>query len=293
MSNTFYSPGKVILSGEHSVVHGYPAIVTQLPIGVTASIGEASTQTKHTSYIDQILEIFSRQFSKDISGITITVQSQLIERAGFGSSAAVAHAVFQALGDYFDITFTKEELFPLVLEAEKLVHGNPSGVDVAAVVHGGTLLFTKNPTPTWEQLQVVTPRSFLLVNSGKAEETTGEMVAKVALKIKTDPSIRGVLTELGTITKSWQEELATSTKYVFDGQLIAQNQKLLEKLGVVGVVAQEMIARITSLGGVAKVTGAGGVVAGSGWLLAYHPNLEVLTDAAIQNGWETQISTVQ
>ncbi len=292
LGKSFFSPGKFILSGEHSVVYGYPALVSPLSVGVTVAVVNDSSSNQR-EYIAEILQLFAATFSKDATGLVVQINSELPEKSGFGSSAAVANAVLQALCDHFAVELSKDQHFSFVLEAEKMIHGNPSGADVAAVVHGQTLLYTKAPIPQWKNVVVKKPRTVLLIQSGAAQESTGEMVALVADKKAQEKEVTQQLEQMAEQTKRWYTELTTGSDSVFPNELVSENNKLLTKLGVVGQRAQQMIAEIEAIGGAAKVTGAGGVAAGSGWLLATHPVIDTLAQFAINHGWETQASTVQ
>ena len=66
--------------------------------------------------------------------------------------------------------------------------------------------------------------------------------------------------------------------------LITQNQRLLEKLGVVSKKAKQIIRLIEKHGGSAKICGAGGIKKGSGMILIYHPNLKKITPLLHQKG---------
>jgi len=106
--------------------------------------------------LEKICNIFERRFVKSsylsfnflvsnnsviTSSLTTHTESNLPMKAGLGSSAAFANAVFLCLLDHFNIKLSKEEIFKLVLEAEECIHGTSSGADPSAVVFGGTQVF--------------------------------------------------------------------------------------------------------------------------------------------------------
>jgi mevalonate kinase len=204
-----------------------------------------------------------------------------------GSSAAVAHAVFKALGKFFDTALTEKELMDLVQQTETFAHGSPSGVDTVAIIKGGVLKFQRQAGQlTYDSLTApsFTDRQFLLIQSGKPEETTREMVGLVADNVKSKPLLNQVLSQIGELTQKMVDHLPSA---LIEPHLLTENQRLLEKLGVVGEKAVSIVGEIEKSGGSAKITGAGGVKAGSGMILAYHDDISVLEQFAADQGYES------
>ena len=79
--------------------------------------------------------------------------------------------------------------------------------------------------------------------------------------------------QIGNLVDHWSQKL------------IKENERLLEKIGAVGEKAQNMIRKIEASGGMAKVCGGGGVKAGSGMLLAVHPDKNRLMQLIKENKW--------
>ncbi len=276
MLKTFAS-GKVILSGEYSVVYGEPALVTTVKLGIWIKErreNESDKELKLSPYLRYIYHLFTKQHSiefDDLLSLTLFVNSSLPQKSGLGSSASFASAVFQFLFSYFKVNYSKQDLYHLVYLAENFIHTNSSGVDPSAVVFGGLQVFIKEKK-RFSRINLnikkgVLPQLFL-INSGLAFESTGELVSLVSSRMKKDFRIKKVVKDIGSITNEMISELKRDK---FNIQLIQQNQKLLDKLGVVGDRAKEIVGLVERIGGVAKVTGAGGIKTGSGYLLSYHP----------------------
>lgn len=221
-------------------------------------------------------------------GIEIDVESELPIISGFGSSAYIAAVTIGGMGELYGRKWGLEKLNELVFEVEKIMHGRPSGGDPTAVIHGGFIKFQKTESGfNFERLSInkeSIPRVFL-INSGKASETTGDLVEMVNSRIRNKESgIRRVMENIGKIS---QEMISDFVSGKFRPDLISLNERLLEKLGVVGDKAKRMIKDIEKTGGAAKICGAGGVKEGSGVMLAYNNDFERLGSLIRKNNWES------
>lgn len=280
------SYGKFIITGEHSVVYGETAIVSSLKKTIDVEVIESKNNPKRTEYDKYIFDIFSKIYRVDPSKLLIKVNSKIPQMSGLGSSAAYAHALLKALAKYFRIKVSKDEMFNLVLDSEVFVHKKPSGIDPCAVVYGGVHKFKKNLDKgefEIEKINLKNKYNFLLINSGKALESTGDMVSIVAGKLQQNPSLENVIKKIGKLSEKIHKELVSGE---FSGKLLRENQALLENLGVVGESAKKMIDEIQKIGVYAKITGSGGVESGSGWILAYANDFSNLKQLCIQNSWE-------
>lgn len=249
--------GKVIICGEHAVVYGEMALAAQISLGVRARVVEGKKEAN-------IIILKAIEIAGGSNDIGVLVESELPIGAGLGSSAAVAAATIKAVRKYLGKTIEKEELFELTMECERIAHGNPSGIDPATVVYGGLIAFTKGKPI--EKLVIKKPIEVLLVNTGKPEETTKEMVELVAKR----QGKERIITEIGRITKEVRERLAVGEE---TGELLNKNGILLEELGVAGEQAKTLADKLRELGAAVKITGAGGVASGSGMMLVLNSDL--------------------
>lgn len=235
------APAKIILSGEHAVVYGYPAIATAI----------------------------NRRLSASQSG---KIESNIPIGAGMGSSAAFAVAFSALKVGSLDL----EKINNFAYKLEKGLHGNPSGVDNTIVTYGGYLWYRKESEnfKTFKQIEpeVKLPKLFLL-NSGKPEESTKEMVTYVGGLSKNHRiRVEGIFKEIEITTKGFLRLLLGESNDL--KELIRDNEKLLEDLGVVSEKTKRMVRIIEKAGGSAKISGAGGKKEGSGMLIVYHKDIE-------------------
>lgn len=246
------APGKIILAGEHAVVYGYPAIVAAIDRRLTVRV--IDRRRRYSGLVKYAMNLLN------YSG-GIEINSQLPIGSGLGSSAALATALVWALKPKASL----KEKNLLVKTIEDYQHRKSSGVDQTIVREGGFLRFQKGEFRPIK----LTIKKAVLIDSGKPKESTGEMVKKVAAG-----NWQKEFKQIGGLVNKWRPEM------------IKVNERLLEKIGVVGKKAQKMIRQIEASGGAAKICGGGGVKSGSGRLLAYHRDQTKLIQLIKQNHWQ-------
>jgi mevalonate kinase len=159
MSKICYSaPGKVIFSGEHSVVWGEPAILAAIDLRLKFTVESSSKQFKFEDpRLGQIVEIVkdylaSQNISFEDKTFAYHIDSNIPMSRGFGSSAALSVAAVAAFleffgGKVFDVNIVNH----LAYQSEVNFHGKPSGADNSASSFGGFVWFRKE----FEFLKVV------------------------------------------------------------------------------------------------------------------------------------------
>lgn len=247
------APGKIILSGEHAVVYGYPAILSAVNKRLTISaLGDKKK-----------------------------IDSDIPIGCGMGSSAAYAVAISAINRVLKREKWDLAEINRQAYKMEKKQHGNPSGGDNTISTYGGFLWYRKE-TESFKTFSPITIKrkipEFYILDSGKPEETTGEMVAGVKKSIR-------IFGRMEYITKSFLRFLTGEENSDF-GELIRENERLLEKIGVVSDSTIKLIKNIEKLDGSAKISGAGGKKSGSGILLVFHKDLEVIKHFADKSNFK-------
>ena len=167
---TAFAPGKIILFGEHSVVYKQPAIAVAVSkysktyVYPNETISPGEILLKAPDYNNETKIVYNPQDSnlprgygklfhpvwillREIikedhkalltTGLTIEISSEVPRGSGMGSSASLWVSCAKALCEAFEFNFTNEKISEIAFEAEKFVHGNPSGIDNSVSAFGG------------------------------------------------------------------------------------------------------------------------------------------------------------
>jgi len=273
MKISYSAPAKVILSGEHAVVYGKPALVSTIDLRLKFSIWKeaAKTTDRDILFISQKVKNYLTKEKKGFINIPFNfkIESDIPIGRGLGSSAALSVASSAAFLEFYTgQVFDKVIVNNLAYEIEKKFHKNPSGVDNSTVCKGGLIMYKKNISLEKLNYRITKniEKNLLLIDSGKPEETTGEMV-KLVKSVGSVKSVKIILNQIEIETKKILGAIEKENVDQFRNSVVA-NEKLLEDLGV---VSDETIKLLNDLSkfGVGKVTGAGGKKTGSGFILFY------------------------
>ncbi len=287
---TISAPGKVHLMGEHAVVYGKPAFLAAVDMRIRVSVESGSETTiapgdipptvgEHVLFL---LTLVQKHYNlSSIPPMTIIIDSAIPFGYHLGSSAALAVATIGAVSYFLTKKWNPLVINQLAYEAEKRVHGNPSGGDNSVVTYGGFLWYRKELEflkSIW-QLPLKLPAvldHFYVINTGKPAETTGEMVSFVHSKFKIQNS---KFKKLFEDNEEQTKRIAVALKAGDETMLIDAMQKGEQTLGEMGVVSATVIPLIRDIeksGGAVKILGGGGIKGPVGFLLAYHPDEALL-----------------
>lgn len=271
MKNPFTAPGKIILFGEHAVVYGKPAIA--IPVsGMRASAwsepGEGKLTINALDLNEKIgLENKASQFSvlaqtllaktkQKEPNLTINLTSKLPQGSGMGSSAATSTAVCKALSNYLGVDLEQNQISELVFDAEKIVHGTPSGIDNTVVAYESPVYFIKGEDP----LTFDSGRTFyLVIGDTGIEASTKETVGNVRQQWEKEPNLmNGYFDEIANVAKGGKMAIEEGNKEAV-GELMNKNHELLNKIGVGHPLLDKLVELTLDAGALgAKLTGGGG-----------------------------------
>jgi mevalonate kinase len=269
-----FGHGKVILFGEHSVVHGRPAMALAVERGVevdarrkasgpttlhiepwNVTVDTSGTEDPRNELLRRALEL-ARAYYPDAVELTLSATLQIPGGAGMGSSAALGVAVLRAMDEARGITRPDEELNQRAFEWECVFHGTPGGVDNTMATYGGIAIFQQG-----EPLKRVVPRRDLrlLVGDSGVPRQTKTLVASVRRQFEKEPERIGKLFDaIASIVGNARVALEQGDLKSL-GQLMTMNQMLLASLMLSHPELETMIAAANQAGALgAKLTGGGG-----------------------------------
>lgn len=269
--------GKVILFGEHFVVHGLPAIVCALDRTCRADIIEETTNNgpelvDKRQYFPNCPHLTRSQWETPIrailnylnitDGIRIALSGNLpIATSGLGTSAAQCVAIARALSNMFSLKLTDEQINRTAYEGEKEIHGNPSGIDNTAATYGGMFWFEKNTSRKHNQkiqkISLSHPVEIVLVDSGKTTRTK-EVITEVKTFIEKSPKCAKTIFEnYKTLVHKACETIKRSDLRTL-GDLMNKNHELLQQLTVSCPELDRLVSLARDAGAIgAKLTGTG------------------------------------
>ena len=306
-------PGKVHLMGEHAVVYGKPALLAAINLRLQVTVEEQRAKSKEqrykskvksdqteivstepTDYVRHIVGVVQDHVKlKELPPIKITIESQVPAGYHLGSSAAVAVGTVGALMYFLRKVWNPTLINQLAYEAEKKMHGSPSGGDNTAVTFGGFIWYRREleTLKSMWQLPMKLPKNlhhFFLINTGKPKETTGEMVEYVRAKSKEQ---RATYKNLFDKNEEQTRSVAKALKEGDEKELldaIQVGQRSLEGMGVVSSKVMPLIRQIEKAGGAAKILGGGGRSGAVGFLLCYHRKPKEIEALCIPYGYTLQ-----
>lgn len=288
---TVSAPGKLHLSGEHAVVYGNPALIIATSLRLFVTLEKRSGENlladlrKEDAYVNAVAHAFEKKHkTKTDAGIAIDIQSTIPQGSGMGSSAALAVALTGALTVWHGFPWNAQAINEVSYQAEKVKHVNSSGSDPAVATHGGILWYRKELEflKTLWLLPFKIPKSFspfVLINTGRTE-STGDLVTHVAtVRNRDEERFSLLLSDMEAVTRRMAAAIHDEDEASFRSA-VTQNQRHLEAMEIVSKDAATLVRAIEKKGGVAKVSGAGGMKTGSGVVIAIHDTPSVLSKLA-------------
>jgi mevalonate kinase len=276
--STASAPGKIILFGEHAVVHGQPALavpVTQVQATATVLLAPPGEEREiwidardlgrryrltdaapHDPLAAAIRLTFEHHGLRTThQSFTVSVASTIPPASGLGSGAAVCTAIVRALAAHLQSPISNSEIAAIVFETEKLLHGTPSGIDNTVIAYEQPVYFIKGRPP--EPFTVGRPFTLLIADTG-IPSPTRITVGDVRAGYEREPERFGRLfAEIGAIVNRARAIIADEDPALL-GPLMARNHELLREMGVSSRELDALAEAATGAGALgAKLSGGG------------------------------------
>jgi mevalonate kinase len=265
------APGKIILFGEHFVVHGTKAILAAIDkrVTVTTTFTENKTikvnselgtlEVPISSSHEEVKNEF-RPFvylankmvnsNQNVNGLEITIDSDIPIGVGLGSSSACCVAAAASISELFK-ELSSEEILNLSIKAEKTIFPDTSGADCTVCTYGGMIEY-----PSIEKIDNTFDLNLVIANS-MIPHNTKNSVEKVN-KFKENDEER--FSQLCDLENGLIDEVITTMKNndaTALGLKMSENQKYLEEIQVSNDTLRDMINSLNEISLGSKITGAG------------------------------------
>jgi len=183
--------GKVILFGEHFVVHGAEAIVagiseyTECRLELRRGRPGVEVVDKRPAVPGYITEKRAEQkkahqlvldhlgIDTSVDGLVIHLGGPLVPSSGIGASASDVVALSRALSEMFNLNLTEDAINQSAFVGEGGYHGTPSGVDNTAATFGGLIRYRREEgKPIFNPISFSQPLFLVVVGTGITASTT-------------------------------------------------------------------------------------------------------------------------
>lgn len=282
------APAKVILFGEHFVVYGGPAILAAINkrisvdarilsheedrIIISSDIGVVGEYrhngdfnpleggNKAKAILDPLYEAIIQVLltrNKKKTGIEVSISSRVPLGIGLGSSAASCVATVAAVNSLFQNNISRHQVCELAIESERQIHKRTSGADCYVSTFGGLIHYCSK-SKDFKNIKANESLSLVVASTGIKHYTSDLVSGVKRFKDRNETLFESLAKQASEIClQAWTA--IESGKGDKIGELMNENQIILQQIGVTHHKAQKIIDLCNKAGAIgAKITGAGG-----------------------------------
>ncbi|MBN1464306.1 mevalonate kinase [candidate division KSB1 bacterium] len=266
------APGKLMLLGEHAVLHGHRCIVcavnqrlrivvrprSDMKISIDSDLGCYQSDLKNLVVEDTlrfVLTAIDQHKALLAHGFAAEIESDLGATVGLGSSAAVTAAMTIALFHLAGLDLEADKIFDRSLSTVRAVQGKGSGADLAASVYGGALLYRHQPK---QITPLRTMHPIVVVYSGYKTATT-DVIRLVENQREKFPGLFSHIYSAMDSSAARAARAINEDDWPTVGELLTMNQGLMSAIGVSDQRLADLVYRLLRDPGIlgAKISGSG------------------------------------
>lgn len=268
-----FGRGKVILLGEHGVVYDRPALAAALargaeaqaepwpcarlevePWGVAFDVDAPQTEPRGESLRKAFAALLDGYGTRPKA--RVRVQLSIPGAAGLGGSAALSVAIVRALDELQGQQREPDAVAAAALAAERVFHGNPSGIDTAMAAGHGVALFRRGQP--LEPVALARPLTLVIAHSGEVGQTVVTVESVRQQRERNPRKVDEIFDGMEALVRNAKSALEAG-ELAHLGQLMTLNQKLLNTLMLSTPKLEAMCKDAEKSGALgAKLTGGGG-----------------------------------
>ena len=267
---TASAPGSIMITGEHAVVYGAPAIVCAIEQRIRIRV---STRADREIHIESALAahhtdlatladhpqlrflIAALRQNPPASGLDIAIDSDIDPTLGLGSSAAVTAAItallYRLRGQNPDRLALHRAAYRTILTVQQ----RGSGADLAASLAGGIIAYQNRPFTVITPLPA--PPSGLSLRYAGYKTPTAEVLARIAASTTVDPEYYRDLYDRMGASSARSIAAAERADWADFYHELNQYQEHLTALGVCDHTQAEHLAAARPQAHAVKISGSG------------------------------------
>lgn len=267
---TASAPGSIMMTGEHAVVYGAPAIVCAIEQRIRIRV---STRADREIHIESALAahhtdlatladhpqlrflIAALRQNPPASGLDIAIDSDIDPTLGLGSSAAVTAAItallYRLRGQNPDLLALHRAAYRTILTVQQ----RGSGADLAASLAGGIIAYQNRPFTVITPLPA--PPSGLSLRYAGYKTPTAEVLARIAASATVDPEYYRDLYDRMGASSARSIAAAERGDWADFYHELNQYQEHMTELGVCDHTQAEHLAAARPQAHAVKISGSG------------------------------------